>query len=79
MTMDIDVNGLRVKFYLDTGAQVIRKKTFDYIGPPCLQKYDQVALMYNGQTATFIGKRRAVFKRRYHKTEDVLRHATRIH
>jgi hypothetical protein len=33
--------------------------------------------MYNGQTATFLGKGRAVFKRRNHATEDVFYVATR--
>jgi hypothetical protein len=56
-----------------TGAEVsiFRKKTCYYIGAPCLKRCDEVALIYNGQTATFIGKKRAVFKRRCHETEDV--------
>jgi transposase InsO family protein len=73
MKMEIDVNDVRVQFYLDTGAEVniISKETFDYIGAPSLQKCDEVARMYNGQTATFLGKGRAKFKRRNHITEDV--------
>jgi hypothetical protein len=71
--MEIDVNGLRFQFYLDTGSEIniISKETFDYIGAPSLQKCEEVAHMYNGQTATFVGKGCAVFKRRYHATEDV--------
>jgi hypothetical protein len=71
--MAIAVNGVQVQFYPDTGAEVniISKETFDYIGAPCLQKCDEVARMYNGQTGTFQGKGRAVFKRRKHAIEDV--------
>jgi predicted aspartyl protease len=71
--MEINVNGVQVQFYLDTGAEVniIGKETFDYIGALSLQKCDEVARMYNSQTATFLGKGRAVFKRRNHATEDV--------
>jgi hypothetical protein len=71
--MEIDVNGVRVQFYLDTRAEVniISKQTFDCIGAPSLQKCDEVACMYNGQTATFLGKGRARFKRRDHVTQDV--------
>jgi predicted aspartyl protease len=56
--MEIDVNGIQVQFCLDTGAEVniISKKTFDYIGALNLQKYDEVARMYNGPTATFLGE-----------------------
>ena len=70
--MEIDVNGVQVQVYLDTGAEVniISKETFDYIGALSLQKCDEVARMYNGQTATFLGKGRTVFKRRNHVTED---------
>jgi hypothetical protein len=69
----VDVNGVQVEFYLDMGADVniISKETFDYIGAPGLQKCDEVARMYNGQTATFLGKGQAMFKRRNHATEDV--------
>jgi hypothetical protein len=72
MEMEIDVNGVRVQFYLDIGSEVniISKETFDYIGATSLQKCDEVARMYNGQTATFLGKGCAVFKRRDHATED---------
>jgi predicted aspartyl protease len=50
----VRVNDERVQFYLDTGAEVniINKDTFDYIGAPDLQNCDEVARMYNGQTAT---------------------------
>jgi hypothetical protein len=73
MKMKVDVNGVQVEFYLDMGAEVsiINKETFDYIGAPGLQKCDEVACMYNGQTATFLGKGRAMFKPRNHATEDV--------
>ena len=56
--MEIDVNGVQVQFYLDTRAEVniISKEAFDYIGALSLQKCDEVARMYNGQTATFLGK-----------------------
>jgi hypothetical protein len=71
--MEINVNGVQVQFYLDTGAEVniINKETFDYIGVLSLQKCDEVASMYNGQTATFLGKGRAVFRRLNHTIEDV--------
>ena len=77
--MEMDVNGVRVQFYLDTGTEVniVNKETLDYIGAPGLQKCDEVARMYNGQTATFLGKGRAVIKRRDHATEDVFYIATR--
>jgi hypothetical protein len=73
MNMEIDVNCVQVQFYLDTGAEAyfISKETFDYVGALSLQKCDEVARMYNGQTDTFLGKGRAVFKRRNHATEDV--------
>jgi hypothetical protein len=73
MNMETDVNGVRVQLYLDTGAgvNIISKETFDYIGAPCIQKCDEVTRMYNGQTATFLGKGRALFKRRDHAAEDV--------
>jgi hypothetical protein len=73
MKIETDVNGVQVQFYLDTGAEVniACKETFDYIGAPSLQKCDEVARMYNGQTATFLSKGRAVFKRRDRATEDV--------
>jgi len=29
--------------------------TFDHIGAPSIQKCDEVARVYNGQTATFLG------------------------
>jgi len=60
--MEIDVNGAQVQFYLHNGADVniISKETFDYIGAPSLQKCDEVARMYNGQTVTFLRKGRAV-------------------
>jgi predicted aspartyl protease len=71
--IEIDVNVVQVQFYLDTGAEVniVSKETFDYIGAPGLQKCDEVQRMYNGQTATFFGKARAVFIRRSHATDDV--------
>jgi hypothetical protein len=52
--MEIDINGICVQFYVDTGVEVntISKDTFDYTGTPSLQKCDKVACMYNGQTAT---------------------------
>ena len=70
--MEIDVNGVRFQFYLDTGAKVniISKETFDYIAALSLQKCDVVAHMYNGQTVTFLGKGRTVFKRSNHVTVD---------
>jgi hypothetical protein len=73
MKIEIDVNVVQVQFYLDTGAEdnIVSKETFDYIGAPSLQKCDKVARMYNGQTAAFLGKARAVFKRCNHATEDV--------
>jgi hypothetical protein len=46
-------------------------ETYDYISAPSLQKCDEVARMYNSQTATFLGKEGAVFKRRDHTTKDV--------
>lgn len=53
----IDVNGVRIQFYLDTGAEVniVSKEIFDYIGAPGFRKCDEVARMYNGQMATFLG------------------------
>jgi len=63
MKMEIEVKGVQVQFYLDTGAEV-NKDTFDHIGARSLQKCDEVALMYNGQRATFLGKGRGLFKRR---------------
>jgi len=38
LKMEVDVNGVQVQFYLDTGAEVniISKETFDYIGAPSL-------------------------------------------
>ena len=73
MKMGIDVNGVQVQFYLDTGVEVniISKETVDYIGALSLQDCDEVARMYNGQTAAFLGKASAVFKRRNQTTEDV--------
>jgi len=73
MKMGIDVNGVLVQFYLDTDAEVniISKETVDYIGALSLQDCDEVARMYNGQTAAFLGKASAVFKRRNHTNEDV--------
>jgi hypothetical protein len=52
-------------------VNIINKETFDYIGAPTLQNCDEVARMYNGQTATFLGKGKAIFKRRNHMTTDV--------
>ena len=43
----------------------------DCIGAPTLQTCDEIARMYNGQTATFLGKGRARFKRRNHTSTDV--------
>jgi len=62
MKMEIDVNGVHVKFYLDAGADVniVSRETFDYFDAPCLQKCDEVESVYNGQTATFLNKGRAV-------------------
>jgi predicted aspartyl protease len=62
MKMEINVNSVQIQFYLDTGAEVniISKETFDYISALTLQKCDEVACMYNGQTATFLCKGRAV-------------------
>jgi hypothetical protein len=73
MKMEIDINSVLVQFYLDTRAEVniVSKETFDYFDAHSLQKCDEVARLYNGQTATFLGKGRAVFKRRDHATEDV--------
>jgi len=73
MKIKVDVNGVQVQFYLDTGAEVniISKETFDYIVSSSLQKCDEMARMYNGQTATFLGKGQGMFKRRNHATEDV--------
>ena len=53
--MAVRVNDVRVQFYLDTGAEVniINKETFENIGALTLQNCDEVARMYNGQTATF--------------------------
>jgi hypothetical protein len=50
MKMEIDVNGVHVQFYLDTRPEVniTNKETFDYICAPSLQKYDEVARMYDG-------------------------------
>jgi hypothetical protein len=80
MKMEIDVDGVQVQFYLGTGTEVniISKETFDYIGALSLQKCDEVARMYNGQAATFLGKGRAVFKRRNHAAEDVFYVAPRV-
>lgn len=73
MEMAVRVNEARVKFYLDTGAEVniINRETFESIGAPALQKCDEVARMYNGQTATFLGKGKAIFQRRNHMTTEV--------
>jgi hypothetical protein len=73
MKMAIAVNGVQVQFYLDMGAEVniTSKETFNYTGAPSLQKCDEVARMYNGQTATFLGKGRTMFKRHNHANEDV--------
>jgi len=62
LKIEIAVNGIQVQFYLHNRANVniVRKEKFDYIGAPSLQKYDEVARMYNGQAVTFLGKRRAV-------------------
>jgi hypothetical protein len=69
--MEIILNYVRVPFYLDTGAEVnyISKETYNRI--PTLSKCDEVACMCNDQTATFLGKGRANFKRRNHTTTDV--------
>jgi len=32
MKTEIDVNSVQVQFYLDTGAEVTSKETFNYIG-----------------------------------------------
>ena len=73
MKMEIDVNGVRVQFYLETTAEVniISKETFDYIDAPSLQKFDKVAGTYNGYAATFLGKGRAVSKLRDQANLDV--------
>jgi len=73
MEMAVRVNDVRVQFYLDTGAEVniINKETFENIGALTLQNYDEVARMYNGQTATFLGKGKATFKRRNHMSTEV--------
>ena len=73
MKMEIDMNEVGVQFYLDTGAEVniISRETYDCIGAPALQTCVETACMYNGQTATFLGKGRARFKRRNHMTTDV--------
>jgi hypothetical protein len=73
MKMGIVVNGVQVQFYLVTGSEVntVNQDTFDHIGAPSLQVRYEVVRMYNGQTATFLGKGRAVFKRRDHATDDV--------
>jgi hypothetical protein len=79
MKMEINVNRVQVQFYLDTGAEVniINKETFNYIDALSLQKCDEVARMYNGQTATFLGRGRAVFIRRNHAPEDMFYFAPR--
>ena len=71
--MAIDVNEVCVQFHLDTGAEVniISRETYDCIGAPTLQTCDEIARMYNGQIATFLGKGRARFKCRNHTTTDV--------
>ena len=71
--MAIDVNKVRVQFYLDTGAEVniINQETHERIGAPALQHCDIRARMYNGQIATFLGKVHAKFKRRKNMTRDV--------
>jgi hypothetical protein len=73
MKMEIAVNGVKVQFYLETGAEVniVSEETFDYIGAPSLQKCDEVARICNGQMATFLGKGLAVFKCHDNATEDV--------
>jgi len=40
--MGIEVNGVQVQYYLDTGAEVniVNKETFDHIGAPTLQECD---------------------------------------
>jgi hypothetical protein len=80
MKMDISVNEVRVPFYQDTGAEVniISQETYNRIGAPTLSKCDEVARMYNGQTATFLGKGRAIFKRRNHMTTCFLCRSTWI-
>jgi hypothetical protein len=71
--MAIDVNKARVQFYLDTGAEVniMSQGTYERIGAPTLQSCDIKARMYNGQTATFLGKGRAQFQRHKHTTSEV--------
>jgi hypothetical protein len=69
MKMEINVNGVRVQFYLDTVAEVkiVNKEAFEYIGAPGLRKCDEVSRMYNGQTATFLVNGRGEFKRDHAK------------
>jgi hypothetical protein len=73
MKIEINVNEVRVPFYLDTGADVniFGQETYNRIGAHTLSKCDDVARLYNGQTATFLGKGLAIFKRRNHLTTDV--------
>jgi hypothetical protein len=79
MKMKINVNEVRVPFYFDTGAEVniISQETYNCVGAPTLSKCEEVARRYNGQTATFLGKGRAIFKRRNYMTTDVFYAAPR--
>jgi hypothetical protein len=71
--MAINLNNVHVQFYLGTEAEVniINKETHERIGAPTLQRCDKVARMYDGRTATFLGKGWAEFKRRTLRTQDV--------
>ena len=71
--MAINLNNVRVQFYLDTGAEVniINKETHERIGAPTLQRCNEVARMYDGRTATFLGKGRAEFQRHTFRTQEM--------
>ena len=77
--MAIDVNKTRVLFYLDTGVEVniINQESYERIGAHTLQHCDIRACMYNGQLAAFLGKGRALFKRRKLMTSEVFHVAPR--
>lgn len=73
LKMTISLNKVCIQFHLDTGAEVnvINKETHERIGAPTLQRCDEVARMYDGRTATFLGKGRAEFKRRTLRTQEM--------
>jgi len=73
------VNGVQIQFYIDTGTEVniINKKNLTPLVLLIFGNVTEVArISYNGQTVTYLGKGRAVFKHRDRRR--VLHYATRI-